>query len=170
MHVKLACAVSVAAGVAIPTDCRNKSDDGAGTAAWIKAPASHARVAKTGRAARSTGRIAYSDNENGVRLANEERSMQYPANDGRPGRRSANTEGILGFVEMGTRVAYLCADDPSAAVDGHSDSGMSGSASDLDADIVQIPPFPAYFFDEAKPHAGARRAAVRRRSTTARRP
>ena len=155
MRVKFACAVTLAAAVAM-TACSKKNDGeadksaSAATAASA-APASEVTVVKIGHAAPLTGGIAHlgKDNENGARLAIEEINAQGLTIDGRKIQLQLDAQDDAGDPKTGTQVAQKLVDDRVVAVVGHLNSGVSIPASKIysDAGIVQISPSstnPAY--------------------------
>jgi branched-chain amino acid transport system substrate-binding protein len=157
MRVKFACAVSIAAVVAMSTACSKKNDGEAGTGASAAveasaaAPASEVTVVKIGHAAPLTGGIAHlgKDNENGARLAVEEINAQGLTIDGRKIQLQLDAQDDAGDPKTGTQVAQKLVDDHVVAVVGHLNSGVSIPASKIysDAGIVQISPSstnPAY--------------------------
>ncbi|MEI6001306.1 branched-chain amino acid ABC transporter substrate-binding protein [Paraburkholderia bengalensis] len=155
MRVKFACAVSIAAVVAMSTACGKKSDGEAGTSASAavaaSAPASEVTIVKIGHAAPLTGGIAHlgKDNENGARLAIEEINAQGLTIDGRKIQLQLDAQDDAGDPKTGTQVAQKLVDDHVVAVVGHLNSGVSIPASKIysDAGIVQISPSstnPAY--------------------------
>jgi branched-chain amino acid transport system substrate-binding protein len=156
MRVKFACAVSIAAAVAMLTACSKKNegeaDKSASAAVAVSAAsASEVTVVKIGHAAPLTGGIAHlgKDNENGARLAIEEINTQGLTIDGRKIQLQLDAQDDAGDPKTGTQVAQKLVDDHVVAVVGHLNSGVSIPASKIysDAGIVQISPSstnPAY--------------------------
>ena len=156
MRVKFACAVSIAAAVAMLTACSKKNegeaDKSASAAVAVSAAsASDVTVVKIGHAAPLTGGIAHlgKDNENGARLAIEEINAQGLTIDGRNIQLQLDAQDDAGDPKTGTQVAQKLVDDRVVAVVGHLNSGVSIPASKIysDAGIVQISPSstnPAY--------------------------
>ncbi|HWT38231.1 MAG TPA: branched-chain amino acid ABC transporter substrate-binding protein [Paraburkholderia sp.] len=155
MRVKFACAVTLAAAVAM-TACSKKNDGEADKSASAApavsaAPAGEVTIVKIGHAAPLTGGIAHlgKDNENGARLAIEEINAQGLTIDGRKIQLQLDAQDDAGDPKTGTQVAQKLVDDRVVAVVGHLNSGVSIPASKIysDAGIVQISPSstnPAY--------------------------
>ena len=155
MRVKFACAVTIAAAVAM-TACSKKNDGEADKSASAApavsaAPAGEVTIVKIGHAAPLTGGIAHlgKDNENGARLAIEEINAQGLTIDGRKIQLQLDAQDDAGDPKTGTQVAQKLVDDHVVAVVGHLNSGVSIPASKIysDAGIVQISPSstnPAY--------------------------
>jgi branched-chain amino acid transport system substrate-binding protein len=163
MRIKFACAVSIAAAVALATACGKKSDGEAGTgasaavvasvasganaassasvtsaasAAPAPAQASDATVVKIGHVAPLTGALAAlgQDNENGARLAIEEIGAQGLTIDGHVIHLQLDAQDDGADPKRGIEAAQKLVADHVVAVIGHLNSGVSIPASKIYSD------------------------------------